>query len=168
MKKRVFILVGIVIVFASCVSYGSSSTQSSGRGQSVEIRNWITRYEKEMYYGIGISSTGEENAVQQAQMLALQNLTLVLEEIIIRNYIPDTESQRLLDYERRNSIMQIVNQILRCHIRMYGPFVNGIGNIYIIAYLEKSRFYDEVRLAYYDPREILEFLRKLELLEENK
>jgi predicted transcriptional regulator len=98
---------------------------------------------------MGISEfQNESDALQQASMLARQNLASSLEtevaaigENAVRRAEANGETDRVARFQ--DATKQIVTQTLR-RVKTFGPHMNGRGNTYIVVYLDKNSFKKDI------------------------
>jgi hypothetical protein len=150
MKKSVFVFLGLgALLLAGCASAPKG-------GNPPEISKWISDHQNsdDMWYATGISEfQNESDAMQQALMLARENLAASLETQVAAigsNAVQRAEAQGQTDRVARfrDSTKQIVDQTLR-NVKTFGPFTNDKGNTSVVAYLDKQSFNKDVN-AYVD------------------
>jgi predicted transcriptional regulator len=118
----------------------------------VEVSQWRQQHQDadDVYSEIGISTIkdDESDAYQQALMVARQNLAASLETEVAaigENARRRAEAQGETDKVARfqDSTKQIVSQTLR-KVKTFGPYINGQGNTYVVAYLDKNSFKKDI------------------------
>jgi hypothetical protein len=158
MKKRIASVVWVAVAAAallvSCASApppeAAAPSQPQG-GPPTEVAQWIQQHQNadDVYYGMGISEfENESDALQQATILARENLAGSLEtevasigENAVRRAEANGETDRVARFQ--DATKQIVTQTLR-KVKTYGPYMNGRGNTYIVVYLDKNSFKQDI------------------------
>jgi hypothetical protein len=147
MKKACLMLsVFVVILWGSCATTSQTAGTSQVRGgMPGEMTSWINQHQDDVIYGVGISSIGDESdALREATALARSDLAGNVETDVatitadmVKRAEGRGETERIAKFE--DATKQVINQTIS-YSKTYGPYVNNIGNTYIIKYIDKQGF----------------------------
>jgi hypothetical protein len=147
--KYEFLALAVVTLLASGSCGSAPAPKQQQGGNPPEIAAWIQQRQSDVYYGTGISEfENESDAMQQALVLARQNLAASLEvevAAISENFVQRAEAQGQTDRIAKfgDASKQMVSTSLK-NVKTVGPYMNGKGNTYIVAYLDKQSFQKDV------------------------
>jgi hypothetical protein len=141
MKKAVLVLAAVfALVLGSCASEPAPAPRA---GVPPEVSKWNEEHSGDTFSGMGISTfDNESDALQQATVLARQNLAASLETevaAISENYVQRSEANGETDRvaKFKDATKQLVNQTVS-RSKTYGPYMNDRGSTYIVVYLDKQ------------------------------
>ena len=147
MKVGLLLAGALLLVLASC---GSTPKAQQGRGMPAEIRDWTQKNDGTIY-GIGISEEQKESdALRQATARAKEDLAgnLSTDVAVKIEDFARSSSNTTDENEKKQRIAQFeaaTKQIVAATIenaKTVGPYINGMGNTYVLKYLDKKALDD--------------------------
>jgi hypothetical protein len=137
MKMRV-----IGLILSACLlTAGGAAILGAQVMLPSQISAWIDRNQREMIYGMGVSTAKSEvDALRQSRAMAREDLASNV-ETRVQNMI--TEVSRTAGEDSFNFFENVSRQVVYQTIqgaKSYGPFTNSKGSTYMIMYFEDEKF----------------------------